>query len=47
MSFSGFRVTIDYIFTVNGSAIDRVASNNNLSILFSADLNFHPRVEVI
>ncbi|KAF0709520.1 RNA-directed DNA polymerase from mobile element jockey [Aphis craccivora] len=48
MSFTRRRLVIDYSYTINGSVIDRVTSNNNLGVLFSfADLNFRLHIDSI
>uniref|UniRef100_A0A2S2Q917 RNA-directed DNA polymerase from mobile element jockey n=1 Tax=Sipha flava TaxID=143950 RepID=A0A2S2Q917_9HEMI len=47
MSFTRRRLAIDYSYTINGSVIDRVTSNNDLGVLFTADLNFRPHIDSI
>ena len=40
-------MAIDYLYTINGSVIDRVTSNNDLGVIFTADLNFRPHIDSI
>jgi len=47
MSFTRCRVAINYLYTINGSVIDRVTSNNDLGVLFTDDLNFRPHIDSI
>ncbi|KAL4107267.1 hypothetical protein QTP88_017643 [Uroleucon formosanum] len=47
MSFARRRLVFDYSYTINGSVIDRVASNSDLGVLFTADLNFRPHIDSI
>ncbi|XP_022166349.1 uncharacterized protein LOC111030923 [Myzus persicae] len=41
------RLPIDFSYTINGSVIDRVTSNSNLGVLFTACLNFRPHIDSI
>ncbi|VVC33879.1 MADF domain [Cinara cedri] len=36
---------VDHVYTVNGSAIDRVESKNDFGVLFSPDLSFRLHIE--
>ncbi|XP_060874011.1 uncharacterized protein LOC132947798 [Metopolophium dirhodum] len=47
MSFTRRRLVFDYSYTINGSVIDRVASNSDLGVLFTADMNFRPHIDSI
>ncbi|KAL4083128.1 hypothetical protein QTP88_028458 [Uroleucon formosanum] len=47
MFFTKRRLVFDYSYTINGSVIDRVASNSDLGVLFTADLNFRPHIDSI
>ncbi|KAL4120626.1 hypothetical protein QTP88_013284 [Uroleucon formosanum] len=47
MSFARCRVAIDYLYTINDTVIDRATSNNDLGVLFTADINFCPHIDSI